>query len=196
MASVGAWVGIERDVEVARRCGGARGSRRGGTAPPAGCAGSANVDARMAAASSTTPAEVTHDRSWLIERKNTSDGCEVWVSSMSANQTSQSSHISSRASSRLSAWCRRIISHRRRRLPGTGRQPGDEELAPLERRVDRRQVADQEGDEAEPEHRLDERGEVGGQVARRDEAEGEQRRARLVEGLRGAGRRRGPRTRR
>ena len=41
----------------------------------------------MAAASSTTPADVTQERSWLIERKKTSDGCDVWVSSMSANQS-------------------------------------------------------------------------------------------------------------
>src|SRR5213078_946952 len=52
------------------------------------------VEHRRAAVSSTTPADVTHDRVWLIDRKNTNEGCDVWVSSTSANHVSQSSQSS------------------------------------------------------------------------------------------------------
>src|SRR2546421_526538 len=37
------------------------------------------------AASSTTPAAVTHERSLRGERKKDNDACDVWVSSTSAN---------------------------------------------------------------------------------------------------------------
>ena len=75
-----------------------------------GLRGRCSVDARMAAASSTTPADVTHECSWLIDRKKTSDGCDVCVSSTSANHDSQSSQMSSRASSRARKWWRSMSS--------------------------------------------------------------------------------------
>src|SRR5437879_390001 len=47
------------------------------------------------AASSTTPAAVTHERSLRGERKKISDACDVCVSSISANQSCHWFHTSS-----------------------------------------------------------------------------------------------------
>ena len=68
------------------------------------------VEATRAAASSTAPADVTHDRFGSGERKNASAGNETWVSSTSANHSSHLVHTSSAsASSRPSTQNRRII---------------------------------------------------------------------------------------
>ena len=61
--------------------------------------GGTSVEAVTEAASSTVPAAVTHDRRGSGERKNTTAGIDVWVSSSSVNQVSQ---LSQRAGSRSS----------------------------------------------------------------------------------------------
>src|ERR1041384_4298330 len=55
-------------------------------------------DDTNAAASSTAPAAVIHERSCDGERKNTRDGYDVWLSAMSANHSSHVDHWASSAS--------------------------------------------------------------------------------------------------
>src|SRR6266496_4557854 len=70
-----------------------------------------STDERTSAApSSTAPAEVTHEWSGCGDRKKTSVGIDVWLSSISTNQVSQAFQTSIRRSIRSSAWYRQIIS--------------------------------------------------------------------------------------
>ena len=62
--------------------------------------GRSRVDATIAAVSSTHPAAVTQLRAGCGERKNTSAGRLVWLSSTSMNQSSQRANSSSSMSSR------------------------------------------------------------------------------------------------
>ena len=68
-------------------------------------------------------------------------------------------------------------AYRARRVAGSRGEQRDPQLTALERAVHRRQERDEQGDDAEPEHRLGHRGEVGGHVAGRREAERGERRA-------------------
>ncbi len=53
-------------------------------------------DSEMAAVSITAPAAVIHELLGRGERKNGSDGCDVWLSSSSTNHCSHSSQSSAR----------------------------------------------------------------------------------------------------
>src|SRR6202035_3488984 len=74
--------------------------------PASGDHGIARVDCASDAASSSAPADVTHDRSGFGDRKNTSTASDVWVSEMSANQSSHSAHRAGSRSVQLMAWYR------------------------------------------------------------------------------------------
>ena len=67
--------------------------------------GRSSVEATIAAVSSTHPAAVIQLRSGCGERKNTSDGWLVWLSSMSTNHDS---HRSKRSSSIRSSQPMRV----------------------------------------------------------------------------------------
>ncbi len=71
-----------------------------------GWCGVSTVDRSSAAESSSAPAAVIQDRPGSGERKNASAGWEVWVSSMSANQRSQSANSSFVWSIRPIVWWR------------------------------------------------------------------------------------------
>ena len=139
--------------------------------------GRSMVELTIAAVSSTQPAAVIQLRSGCGERKNTSDGWLVWLSSMSTNQLS---HRSNRSSSMRSSQADPGVAGqqlgRARRQPGADLEHADQRLTAAERAVDRRQVGDHQRDQAEPDAGLDE---LQGDPRRArwvDEAEREQRR--------------------
>jgi len=72
--------------------------------PACGDHGTRSVDCAKAAASRIAPADVTHERWGLGDRKNERIENVVWVSASSENQTSHSAHRCGRSSSQPISW--------------------------------------------------------------------------------------------
>ena len=70
----------------------------------------ATVDTTIEAVSSTAPPAVTHEWSGWGDRKNTSAGKDVWLSSMSTKNSSHRTHTSLSLSIRPRTQNRSIIS--------------------------------------------------------------------------------------
>ena len=111
---------------------------------------------RSAAASSTAPEAVTHERFGFGERKNERMPVDVCVSSISTNHSSHACQSGSRRSANPVRCARMIISGRRRRRSGADGELTHRDLAPRERRVDRRQVRDQHREQPEAERGFEE----------------------------------------